>query len=699
MATELACSCGQRMRVGEDAAGKKVKCPACGRIQDVPPEPPSLARPEEPSIFNLADEPGLKSPPTKELLAPKLKRKGKHRRDSSRRSWASSPAAMRGIIGCACLVLFGGLAIGIIFELRREREEMRKEIAKVDVNALLRKGKRSDVGEWHRQRAGHIEREMQRMRQIQQQNAKLMGNIQATRSYEQGEAALKKEEFDGAIAAFTAAIQSDPKFARAYLARASAYMSKAALEQELGSSANAKMLDPKLAPAVRENAAEYFDRMIADCNKAIALDPKLAEAYSGRGFAFLGKGNNEQAIAEFTKGIELGDKFAEVYGGRGVAYLAIGALDKAIADCTEAVRLDPKDAESYSTRARAFHAKGDCDQAIADCTRAIALEPNLLEALLGRGHAYRDKGEYAKAGADFTEAVRKAPNDADAHEGLAWLWATCPDAAFRDGKKALEYATKACQLTDWKDPNILDTLAAAYAELGKFDEAVQWEKKALEYLKDAKEPVLQELADQARGRLKLYEEGKPCREQPLALVAGPSKADAPGPLAAFKQPAPAAGSPAVTADKQAGAVVHVLEAEKLPIVESNRCKSGEQSMESWGADQWSNGSQLFCAAEPGGYIELPLTPPKPGRYRLEILFTKADDFGIVEVSLDGKKIGEQFDGFNEKVVPSGKVGFGVVDLTRSDHRLRFTSVAKNSRSKNTYLGIDCLKLAPVASPP
>ena len=110
--------------------------------------------------------------------------------------------------------------------------------------------------------------------------------------------------------------------------------------------------------------------------------------------------------------------------------------------------------------------------------------------------------------ADFREAVRIDPDCGDAHNDLAWLCATCPDGKLRDGKAAVEHAETACELTDWKDPWYFGTLAAAYAELGNFDEAVKWEKKAIEspdYPRDALE--------EARAQLKLYEQRKPFREQ------------------------------------------------------------------------------------------------------------------------------------------------------------------------------------------
>jgi TPR repeat protein len=90
---------------------------------------------------------------------------------------------------------------------------------------------------------------------------------------------------------------------------------------------------------------------------------------------------------------------------------------------------------------------------------------------------------------------------------LAWILATCPKDDLRDGKKALEYAMKACELNEWKIAFDLSTLAATHAECGDFKAAVKWQKKAIELgFED------QEDAEKARKELKLYEEGKPFRD-------------------------------------------------------------------------------------------------------------------------------------------------------------------------------------------
>ena len=103
---------------------------------------------------------------------------------------------------------------------------------------------------------------------------------------------------------------------------------------------------------------------------------------------------------------------------------------------------------------------------------------------------------------------------------LAWLLATCPEDRFRDGKKAVAAATRACELTRWKNAEVLDTLAAADAEAGDFDAAVKWQLKALGLMGKDDEPGRKAMD----ARLVLYRAKKPYREQPKAGHAGDESA-------------------------------------------------------------------------------------------------------------------------------------------------------------------------------
>jgi len=140
--------------------------------------------------------------------------------------------------------------------------------------------------------------------------------------------------------------------------------------------------------------------------------------------------------------------------------------DEVIAECTEAIRRNPMDTDAYIKRARFLVKKGEIDKALADFSEVIRLNTKIAVAYVGRGWVWEIKKRYAKAIADYSEAVRINRSDTISRNNFAWLLATCPDAKLRDGRKAVELATKACELNQWKSPDLIDTLAAAYAEAG-----------------------------------------------------------------------------------------------------------------------------------------------------------------------------------------------------------------------------------------
>jgi tetratricopeptide (TPR) repeat protein len=227
-----------------------------------------------------------------------------------------------------------------------------------------------------------------------------------------------------------------------------------------------------------------------------------------RAAAYGVQGDCERAMADYSSVIRLDPQNFMALFTRAQLYSGQGEHDKAIADYTEMVRLAPEEAAAHFNRGLAYMAREDFDKAISDFTEAIRLDPGDSAGYASRGYAYSMKKGYANAVADLSEAIRLGPENADAHNVLAWVWATCPDATFRDGKKAVEYAAKACQLTSWKDANQFETLAAAYAETGEFGKAVQWVKKGLE-----SPDFPEQEREQARLRLKLYEQGKPYRDE------------------------------------------------------------------------------------------------------------------------------------------------------------------------------------------
>ena len=182
-------------------------------------------------------------------------------------------------------------------------------------------------------------------------------------------------------------------------------------------------------------------------------------------------------------------------------------FDAAIARLTEELRLKPKDASAYKRRGILWFLKKEYDRAISDVDEAIRLDPTVARSFTNRGMARYAKKEYAKALADYDEAIRIEPTNLFPYNNRAWIRATCPDLRVLDGTKAVESATRACELSEWKAAYPLGTLAAACAEVGDFDAAVKWQTRANAIYYDAEDERMGE------ERLELYRAKKPYHEK------------------------------------------------------------------------------------------------------------------------------------------------------------------------------------------
>ena len=243
-------------------------------------------------------------------------------------------------------------------------------------------------------------------------------------------------------------------------------------------------------------------------NKMVKADPTDTYALLMRGNAWYFKGEYDNAIKDYSEAMRLDPGERTYYNSRGSAWLNKKEYDKAIKDYDEAIRLDPKYALAFYNRGIAWDNKKEYDKAIKDYDEAIRLDPKNAHAFYNRGIAWYYKKEYDKAIKDYDEAIRLDP--------MVWLQrdyarflASCPNAKYRDGAKALKLAKaaieKAGKDADWE---YQAAHAAALAETGDFDGAVREQRAALA----DKSLTGDDKADQEK-RLKLYEAKKPYRDE------------------------------------------------------------------------------------------------------------------------------------------------------------------------------------------
>ncbi len=187
-----------------------------------------------------------------------------------------------------------------------------------------------------------------------------------------------------------------------------------------------------------------------------------------------------------------------------------GKLDEAAAHFNEALRLESRYAVTHNNLGVVLFHEGKLDEAVAQYSEALRLNPAYVEAHSNLGAALTVQGKVEEAAAHFAHALRLNPTSAAVHNNLAAIMASWPETKYRDGKRAVESATRACELTKWKKPEFLSTLAAAHAEAGDFDAAISSQTRALELLTDERQ------RDDFRSRLVLYQAKKPYRQPPPA---------------------------------------------------------------------------------------------------------------------------------------------------------------------------------------
>ena len=253
----------------------------------------------------------------------------------------------------------------------------------------------------------------------------------------------------------------------------------------------------------RLDSAEAYSA-VRHFSKAIETNPS-AQAYLERATARLALGQAAEAVADLTRVVELDPENVRALNERGTTWRALGKLTEAKADFDALISRGVRHPAVLTNRALVQIDLGTAESvegALADLRTALQIDSRFAPAWEASAQIRERAGVYGKALEYYALAVKLDPNFVLAWNNRAWLLATAPEAEFRNGPLAVQCATKACELTDYQAANLLDTLAAALAEAGQFEQAVTRARQALETAEASRQ------AEQS-ARLKLYESGRP----------------------------------------------------------------------------------------------------------------------------------------------------------------------------------------------
>ena len=248
------------------------------------------------------------------------------------------------------------------------------------------------------------------------------------------------------------------------------------------------------------------DEAISHYRRALQIDPGYVEAHYNMGITFRAQGKHDQAINCYRQALRLKPYHVEAHSNLGSVLSAQGKFDEAIKHFRQALQVKPNFAEVHYNLGLALKSQDKLDEAIKHFRQALQVKPDLAEAHNNLGLALTMTGKLDVAIEHFREAVRLKPDYLVPLNRMARILAMHPDPKLRDPGQAIELAKRAAELTGHKDAAILETLAAAYAAAGKFDQAVKTAEAALSLATAAQ---ADELANHIRKKIQIYRQAKP----------------------------------------------------------------------------------------------------------------------------------------------------------------------------------------------
>jgi tetratricopeptide (TPR) repeat protein len=242
-------------------------------------------------------------------------------------------------------------------------------------------------------------------------------------------------------------------------------------------------------------------------------------------------GKNSDALALWKKALALDPSDVRIQNGIGLSLYVEGDVQESFKHLREAIRINPQFVDSRFNLGKFLLEQGRASEALPELEQVLELRPRSAPGEEAVATAFQALGKSAEALVHWRKALTLDAKDVSALSGAAWLLATAPDASTRNGAEAVTLAESANELTAGTNAEVLDTLAAAYAENGDFVKARATASLALDLAVAQKDEAL---ADAIRSRIQFYSAGKPFRDDRTSRAAARTIADAPTRLPAAK---------------------------------------------------------------------------------------------------------------------------------------------------------------------
>ena len=244
--------------------------------------------------------------------------------------------------------------------------------------------------------------------------------------------------------------------------------------------------------------------------KAKEVQPEFQEVSMALGIILELQEKHDEALIQFTEVLHLNPKHVDAQLNVAILLYRQGQSEKSRSHFEQALLLDPSLVPALYYLGLLDQDQGDLGPALDNFRALLKLDENHTMAHYHTGFILQQQGKNDAAISHYRKAAQNKPDLLELYNNLAWLLATAPNLDDRQGREAVRYAIIAAKATDYSEPAILDTLAAAYAEAGQFQEAVQTAEKGIKLARSSQQ---EELATKIEQRLQLYKNEKPFQGQ------------------------------------------------------------------------------------------------------------------------------------------------------------------------------------------